>query len=227
MTTELETYANGRLLVPNGHFGDSDDATLITVIEDFIDAEDLELVYEYAKTANMDYEGGLKGKMKDRVHTFEKFQTDSPTLFQLFKENYFLEIKNILEEKYGLELTDAFKCTELHKPLSESQEDKLAYMKISSTCGCKSEINPYIVAWTEGTDQQEHKDGSDFTAIIYLNDDYQGGELNFPESELNINPPAGSLIVWPGYLTHGVSPVVSGTRYTMPIFLKAISVLSE
>ena len=227
MTTELETYANGRLVVPTGYFGDSSDENTITVIQDFVEADDLVSINEYAKIANMDYEGGLKGKMKDRVHTSEKFQTDNSILFQLFKENYFLEIKSILEARHGLELTEAFKCTELHKPLSESQEDKAVHMRISSTCGCNSEINPYIVSWSSGDSQEEHKDNNEFTAIIYLNDDYEGGELNFPESAITINPPAGSLIVWPGYLTHSVSPVVSGTRYTMPIFLKAISILPE
>ncbi len=227
MTTELETYSNGRLLVPTGYFGDSDDATLVTIIEDFVDAEDLLLAYEYAKTADMKYEGGANGGLKDRVHTFEKFESANPSLFQLFKENYSLEIKNMLEEKYGLKLTGS-KCTELHKALSESLEDKINHLKLSSTCGCESGINPFIVAWTEGTNQKEHTDnGNDFTAIIYLNDDYEGGELNFPSLELSIKPIKGSLIIWPGNLTHSISTVSSGTRYTMPIFFKAISVLSE
>lgn len=227
MTIELETYANGRLLVPTGYFGDSDDATLVTTIQDFVDADDLTLAYEYAKTADMDYDGGSNGNLKDRVHTFEKFKNDNPSLSQLFKENYSLEIKNLLEEKYGLELTGS-KCTDLHKALSESLEDRIQHLKLSATCGCKSGLNPFIVAWTAGTSQKEHTDNSnDFTAIIYLNDDYEGGELNFPSLELSIKPIKGSLIIWPGNITHSISPVVSGTRYTMPIFFKAISVLSE
>ena len=227
MTIELETYVNGRLIVPAGYFGETDNKDLVTVIEDFIAPDDLVLIHEYAKTADTDFDAGSKGNLKDRVHTFEKFKNSSPTLFNLFKQDYFLQIKSLLEEKYGLELTEAFKCTELHKPLSDSLEDKVEHMRISSTCGCNSEINPYIVTWPQGTSQNEHTDGNEFTAIIYLNSDYVGGELDFPELQLEIKPTAGSLVIWPGYLTHGVSPIVSGTRYTMPVFLKAISILPE
>ena len=227
MTTELETYANGRLFVPSEYFGDFNDQNIVTVIEDFVEPDDLLLIHEYAKTANMQYEGGPNGNLKDRVHTFEKFESANPTLFQLFKENYFVEIKNLLEEKSGLELTGSY-CTDLHKPLSESREDRLQHLILSATCGCKSEINPFITAWTEGTSQKEHTDNSnEFTAIIYLNDDYEGGELNFPTLELSIKPIKGSVIMWPGSITHSISTVLSGTRYTIPVFLKATSVLPE
>jgi hypothetical protein len=227
MTIELQKHVNGRLIVPFGHFGESDDQTLVTVIEDFIDVEDLAMSYEYAKVADMSYEGGSHGALKDRVHTFDKFEVANPSLFNLFKENYFVEIKNLLEEKYGLELTGSY-CTELHKPLSGSREDRLEHLILSSTCGCKSEINTFITAWTEGTSQKEHTDNSnEFTAIIYLNDDYEGGELNFPDLELSIKPIKGSVILWPGSITHSISTVVSGIRYTMPVFFKAISVLPE
>lgn len=225
MTIELQNHVNGRLIVPFGHFGESDDQTLVTVIEDFLSVEDLSVAYEYAKVADMSYEGGSNGNLRDRVHTFEKFENNNPTLFNLLKGTYFVEIKNLLEEKYGLELTGSY-CTELHKPLSESREDRLEHLILSSTCGCRSEINPFITAWTEGTSQKEHTDNSnEFTAIIYLNDNYEGGELNFPDLNLSIKPIKGSVILWPGSITHSISTVVSGTRYTIPVFFKAISVL--
>ena len=225
MTTELEKHLNGRLIVPIEYFGEPND--LVTVIQDFLDADHLTLAYEYAQTADKDYAGGPNGNLKDRVHTSEKFKQDNAGLYQLFKANYCSEIKNLLEEKHGLELTGS-NCTDLHKSLSENKEDRLEHLKLSASCGCKSEINPFIEAWTAGTNQKEHTDNSnDFTAIIYLNDDYVGGELNFPSLELSIKPVKGSLIIWPGKITHSISTVVSGTRYTMPIFFKAISILDK
>jgi hypothetical protein len=227
MTIELEKHLNGRLIAPKGYFEDLNSESPVIIIQDFIDSDDLVTAHEYAKVADMRYEGGSNGNLKDRVHTFEKFESANPALFNLFKNNYFVEIKNLLEEKYGLELTGSY-CTELHKPLSESQEDRLEHLILSSTCGCKSEMNPFITAWTEGTSQKEHTDNSnEYTAIIYLNDNYEGGELNFPDLDLVIKPLKGSVMLWPGYLTHSISTVTSGTRYTMPVFLKATSVLSR
>lgn len=48
---------------------------------------------------------------------------------------------------------------------------------------------------------------------IFLNDDYEGGELTFPELKIELKPKAGSLVLFPGYYTrHGVNEVKSGTR---------------
>lgn len=48
---------------------------------------------------------------------------------------------------------------------------------------------------------------------IFLNDDYEGGELTFPELNIELKPKAGSLVLFPGYYTlHGVNEVKSGTR---------------
>lgn len=54
----------------------------------------------------------------------------------------------------------------------------------------------------------------EYAANLYLNDDFEGGELFFPERNLSIKPKAGQLILFPGgneYI-HGVKPVTSGTR---------------
>jgi hypothetical protein len=227
MSEELINYSEGRLVIPVGYLGSTDSVESVIVIENFVNEQDIDQAYEYAMSADMTYDGGPGSKLQDRVHESNKFENDNPTIFKTFKEKYSLQIKNLLEEKHSIRLVGS-KCTELHKPLSESLQDRVNYLAISSKCGCKSEINPFIVSWTEGSDQKEHTDnGNDFTAIIYLNDNYQGGELNFPSLDLSIKPKSGSLIIWPGYMTHSISTVVSGTRYTMPIFFKAISVLSE
>jgi len=221
--SELTKYEEGRLIIPVGYLGNVDDEETAVIIEDFVTQDHLEDLYEYAIAADMTYDGGPGGSLKDRVHESYKFKENNPNLFQTIKETYALPIKTMLEEKHGVELTGS-KCTELHKPSSNSLQGKVNYLVTSSRCGCKSEVSPFIVAWTEGTSQKEHTDnGNDFTAIMYLNENYEGGELNFPTLDISIKPKKGSLIIWPGYLTHSISEISSGTRYTMPIFLKAIS----
>lgn len=222
---ELDKYEKGRLIIPEGYLGSVDNNETVVIIEDFVDQDHLKRSYEYAIVADMKYDGGLGGSLKDRVHESYKFKANNPELFQIMKETYALPIKTMLEKKHGLELTGS-KCTELHKPLSDKLQDKTDYLITSSQCGCKSEVSPFIVGWTEKTSQKEHTDnGNDFTAIMYLNDNYEGGELNFPTLNISIKPKKGSLIIWPGYLTHSISEISSGTRYTMPIFLKAISII--
>ena len=55
------------------------------------------------------------------------------------------------------------------------------------------------------------------SVLVYLNDEYEGGELYFPDLDFGVRPKKGMLIAFPGnlYYTHGVAPVTSGTRYTL------------
>lgn len=56
----------------------------------------------------------------------------------------------------------------------------------------------------------------DISSIIYLSDDFSGGELEFPDIGMIIEPSAGSAIFFTGteeYM-HRVKPVISGTRMT-------------
>jgi len=56
--------------------------------------------------------------------------------------------------------------------------------------------------------------------IYYLNSDYDGGELFYPNLGLSIKPKANSLLIHPGAkeYEHGVKDVISGTRYCITLF---------
>ena len=58
-------------------------------------------------------------------------------------------------------------------------------------------------------------------ALTYLNDDYEGGEIYFPDYDIIIKPEPGELIFFPGseHYMHGVKKVTSGNRYVMQNFL--------
>lgn len=222
-TTEFLKYEGGRLIIPAGHFGTDKDAIEIT--ENFLDEEDLKAIYEYAKIANTDYQGGPKGKLKNRIHEAEVFRAANEELYNLFKTKYYAKVRSMLEDKHKLKLSEAFKCNGQHSNTAKDLVNKINYMAIVSQCGCMSESQPYIAVWREGDDQQDHVDNNEFTALIYINDDYEGGEINFIEQEISLRPKAGTLIVWPGYIEHSVNAVTAGTRYTMPMFLKAVDVI--
>jgi len=75
---------------------------------------------------------------------------------------------------------------------------------------------------TEHTDQ--HTDPSiRYAAILYLNDDYLGGELFFVNKDLALKPETGTLVLFPGNeeFEHGVKHVLAGPiRYVLVSFIK-------
>ena len=57
----------------------------------------------------------------------------------------------------------------------------------------------------------------DVSFLFYLNDQYGGGELEFPDLGLTIKPKKGMMIAFPSYkdFVHTVHPVTWGHRYSL------------
>lgn len=89
-----------------------------------------------------------------------------------------------------------------------------------------------IVRWVPGYEllphaDRENPDGSphpyswrDFAAVTFLNKDFTGGALYFPNQAIEITPTPGTAAIFPGSLQylHGVREVTSGVRYTLASF---------
>ncbi len=87
-----------------------------------------------------------------------------------------------------------------------------------------------IVKWPEGYEMpahadKMHPDGAphntpfrDFTSLVYLNDDFEGGEFYFEKLKLRLKPKKGLLVCFTGGMEHfhGVGKIISGERFTMP-----------
>lgn len=58
------------------------------------------------------------------------------------------------------------------------------------------------------------------SAVMYLNDDYEGGELHFKEQLVTIKPEAGSIVIFPSVepFYHQSKEIISGSKYMSPIF---------
>lgn len=96
--------------------------------------------------------------------------------------------------------------------------------------------SPAMVRWLPGQFQMPHADKElhsgpdagkpndfpwyDIAGLFYINDDYEGGELYFPNQGIQFKPRAGSAYFFPGDMNyiHGVSEIKSGIRYTVPFF---------
>jgi predicted 2-oxoglutarate/Fe(II)-dependent dioxygenase YbiX len=61
-----------------------------------------------------------------------------------------------------------------------------------------------------------------YSAIIYLNNDYNGGEIFFPNEDISLKLDPGSLVYFHGdsKTTHGVKEIKSGERTNWIFFFK-------
>ncbi len=57
----------------------------------------------------------------------------------------------------------------------------------------------------------------DISTVLFLNDEFEGGDFVFPELKIRVRPEPGLLIAFPSsqYYLHKVEPVISGTRIAM------------
>lgn len=84
----------------------------------------------------------------------------------------------------------------------------------------------FLAIFPEGASMKAHidSDGTDrsfvISAVLYLNDDFTGGEIVFPNLNFEYKPKARSLVAFQGYgieYLHEVKTLESGKRYTIPL----------
>jgi Rps23 Pro-64 3,4-dihydroxylase Tpa1-like proline 4-hydroxylase len=66
------------------------------------------------------------------------------------------------------------------------------------------------VIWKKSTDR-------DISIVLYLNDDFEGGDFVFPDHHIRVRPEPGMLVCFPSnhHYKHGVEPVIRGNRYSI------------
>lgn len=103
------------------------------------------------------------------------------------------------------------------------EQDYMSLMNISMRSH-----NPYkILKYEVGGKFENHIDdgGGNFrrvSTVYYLNDDYEGGELCFPQFGIELKPKAGDMVIFPSsyVYSHSVNPVKSGNRFSIASWLK-------
>jgi hypothetical protein len=60
------------------------------------------------------------------------------------------------------------------------------------------------------------------STVYYINDNYSGGEINFPRFGIKLKPQANQMILFPSSFiyNHSVNPVEDGTRYAIVSWLR-------
>lgn len=202
-------------LVEPGHFGKSQDN--IIIIENFIEKQNIKKIQDFVQTINKWVDPGQDvykddgtvlfnaSYWKDRQCSGEIIKELDIEIFYLI-EYYIDKLKDILEKIFNVKLYS--------RP-------------------------PHIVRWFEGLYQEPHadkqlNDGSpnpfpnyDINSLIYINEDFEGGELYYPQHNFQIKPKPGLAVAHPGdiHYMHGVRKVTSGERWTMPSFYTITEVL--
>lgn len=163
-------------------------SNLVKHVESFISSEDLDVLISFAR--------------------------NNPEGFDEFG-NAEKEFKvNILQSGEGV--------AEVRNILLRHDKQVEEYLKANYDTEFKTfKTHIHIAKFDEGSEMHVHFDSSrpdDIATIVYLNDDYEGGEIFFPDYDISIKPKAGDLVAFPDNenFRHGVNKITSGTRYTTP-----------
>lgn len=148
---------------------------------------------------------------------------EQPWSMSAFYESYGMSIlpDDPRLEEYGLprNYLDTL-AKRLQDYVEDAHERKV---KSVSNHAQKWEVGAFAPFHSDNTDMEGNWSAwekSKLVCLLYINDDYEGGELDFRDHNLTIKPKAGQLITFPGGINnvHQVKEVTSGTRHTIGAF---------
>ena len=195
-------------IIEPGHFGCSKEN--IKIINNFVELEDLKIIQKFLPTINEWMNAGENQYSEDGTCTYDASYWSNRQCSWDILQRINIDIYNLVDkyiDKMKRFLEDEFKVKLYKRP-------------------------PVIIRWFPGLEQKPHadkqlNDGSpnpfptyDINSLIYYNDDFDGGELYYPQHQIEVVPKPGLAVAHPGdvnYL-HGVKMVTKGERFTTPSF---------
>jgi hypothetical protein len=183
-------------------------------VEDFLSKEELDEFWDIINNTPEEdwsflYTEGLK------TFCMEKFGRDD--VYALVEEGKF-EITQGWEDK-NLEITNYNISRTVHERLSELIKKSNDELTLNNFSFQRMQSGVQLKSHTD-----QHTDPSiKYATVIYINDDYEGGEVFFETKKLDLKPKPGSLLIFPGNeeFEHGVRHVKDGPiRYVVPGFIK-------
>ncbi len=125
------------------------------------------------------------------------------------------------------DMHDLEQGTELHQELLDAFIESISeYAKKYSHCRIQGGEHLRIGRYGVGGHYSPHADAGSsertLSGLLYLNNDFTGGDLNFPHQELKITPEEGMLVLFPSnYLfVHESLPLTEGKKYVCVSWFK-------
>jgi predicted 2-oxoglutarate/Fe(II)-dependent dioxygenase YbiX len=135
--------------------------------------------------------------------------------------------KMIREDFFNKDHEAYIECRDIQKKLIDaifysSKDYESSHPGLNIGMLCPISISKYSVGGEMGkhTDTYDDDKSRTISVVLYLNDDYTGGEIEFEDQGIFIKPTAGSIIVFPSSKPyfHASKPVLSGEKYIVPGF---------
>lgn len=182
----------------------------IKVIKNFVDAPDIEEFLKFGhKISRINRE-------KTHHHAVTADVTKNNNLKNLFLK-YENKLRNKAEELYGLKLNK-------DRPLDLFIHPEGSYLEPHTDI---IDYHQEEVYDQPNLFEQQQKDwpflwSGHLSIICYLNKDYEGGILYFPDQDVQIVPEPGLFVCFPGNLhfLHGVTKTSGATRFTISLWTK-------
>ena len=182
-------------------------------------------------------EFGDKGYLKEDIIFYDNFiseedaekiiaffnDPDQPWSMSAFFESYGMSImpQDPILEKYGLPIDYLGKLADrMHKAVEDAHQRPV---KSVSSHAQKWEVGAFAPFHSDNTDMEGNPSAwekSKLVCLLYINDDYEGGELNFRDHPIKLKPKARQLVTFPGGINnvHEVTVVEGTTRHTIGAF---------
>jgi hypothetical protein len=196
------------------------------IIENFIGKDTCEYINSYMKESNLlDLEGRCIIYVNEESGSNAVCMNWTPEIFSLLnslrnkgmQDSLIYDLFNLI----GKNMSNVFGFKNSDIIYETSHYKSFGVEKIGTGVGSdkigENGQDAHCDHWGEG--------GKIYTAILYLNDQYEGGAVTFYENQqldnpTTYNPKTGSLIFFDGYTSHSVENVLSGERSNFVLHIR-------
>lgn len=186
----------------------------VVLIEDFISEDECDILYNYAESRTQeDWLGAYVESIKDRTEArygdrdLEKHEME---VTENWNDKVIKIVPNSPEHKVCLDLENRLVS------IADTENQELYFRSFGII------QRQYTGAELGGHYDQYVDDRMQYASVIYINDNYNGGEFYFKKNDMVIKPPKRSILLFPATeeYWHGVKVVKEGpTRYAVPSFV--------
>jgi len=175
----------------------------IVIIEEFVDADTMSAIVDYAdgqiglinKVGVVEPDGRLGATRNDGFSSDRIYATGIHDLATEICNKIFGEV---IPDNYGHEV-------------EWYEYPHIIRYRIGGNYGAHADSENWDdekSAWVRGVNR-------DYSAILYINDQFEGGPLYFPQHDFRVFPKPGLLVCFPsdGRYVHQAEPVTRGIRY--------------